>query len=154
MFKLHIFMKGETTVQAVLIIKLVIKLFFGQLLFPGAETSSHPLSTEEQDGAQKEHWLVCLLSRCTRNSLTYSFHGVCCSFQRANCKAECIHCTWLCSESRLKSCPPVSGFSFSFPLSAVSQHSLSTLASFSKQWGLVGGWGCVSICCPQMNATK
>lgn len=55
MFKLHIFMKGETTVQAVLIIKLVIKLFFGQLLFPGAETSSHPLSTEEQDGAQKEH---------------------------------------------------------------------------------------------------
>lgn len=47
-------MKGETTVQAVLIIKLVIKLFFFcQLLFPGAETSSHPLSTEEQGGAQQ-----------------------------------------------------------------------------------------------------
>lgn len=53
MFKLHIFMKGETTVQAVLIIKLVIKLLFCQLLFPGAEASSHPLSTKEQGGAQQ-----------------------------------------------------------------------------------------------------
>lgn len=112
MFKLHKFMKGETTVQAALIIKLVIKLFFLSASF----TWGWNILTSSQHWRARwgsaEHWLVCLLSRCTRNSLTYSFHGVCCCFQRANFKAEHIHCTWLCSESRLKSCPPVSGFSF------------------------------------------
>lgn len=44
MFKLNTFMKGETTVQAVLIIKLVIKLFFFVSFFSLGLKHPHILS--------------------------------------------------------------------------------------------------------------
>lgn len=53
MFKLHKFMKGETTVQAVLIIKLVIKLFFFVSFFHLGLKHPHILSAREQGGAQQ-----------------------------------------------------------------------------------------------------